>query len=58
LISQNANLPGSRYFETEEQYLVARAEEMKDKGLGLDIVGTVEDLKRKVARYYQNGDDM
>eukprot|EP00804_Cyclotella_cryptica_P008764 CCRYP_015623-RC/>CCRYP_015623-RC protein AED:0.07 eAED:0.07 QI:213/0.8/0.66/1/0.8/0.66/6/1170/706 len=51
-ISGKANGPGSRlHFTTVEHYYDAREEEIKDLGLDLDTVGTVEDVYRKILRY-------
>lgn len=46
LISSNASGPGSKHFASDEQYQVARAEEME------------EDSKLKVAGYYRKSKAM
>ena len=49
-VQENTNGPGSRVnFATEEQWQVARVEEIKYKGLG--AVGTSEEIKAKISAY-------
>jgi hypothetical protein len=51
-ISEKTNGPGSRlHFRTVQDYYDAREEEMSDVSLGVDTVGTVEEVKLTIAKY-------
>jgi hypothetical protein len=39
-------------FQTSEQYYSARNQEMKETGLGLNVVGTAESLATKISKVY------
>ena len=42
------------HFATKQHFLTARAEEMKDKGLEVDDVGTFEALQSQISTFVQN----